>query len=61
MKPGATEIAIINSIKRNKMKNKYKFLLVVVIIIVGAILVDWKNFKAGILGQPPVVNVESVK
>ena len=43
------------------MKNKYKLLIVVIIILAGALLVDWKGFKAGLLGQPPVVNVESTK
>lgn len=36
------------------MKNKYKLLLVIVMVITHAILSDWINFKAGLLGKPAV-------
>lgn len=39
------------------MKNKYKLMLVVIIIIAGALLSDWDNFKAGLTGEPPVEEV----
>jgi len=40
------------------MKYKYKLTIVIVIVIAGALLFDWKQFKAGLLGQPPVVEAE---
>lgn len=44
------------------MKNKYKLIIgIVVVIIATTIFLDWGNFKAGLLGKPPVVNVESTK
>lgn len=43
------------------MKNKYKLLLVVIILLTGAILSDWNNFKAGLLGKPAVAEVEKQK
>lgn len=39
------------------MKNKYKLVLVVIIIIVGALLSDWDDFKTGFTGKPPVEEV----
>ena len=41
------------------MKNKYKLIIVILIILAGALLVDWKDFKAGILGQPPVTELDN--
>ena len=43
------------------MKNKYKLIIVVIIILAGALLVDWKDFKAGLLGQPPVTELENME
>lgn len=41
------------------MKNKFKLLLVVVILITGALLSDWDTFKAGLLEKPAVAEVEN--
>jgi len=41
------------------MKNKHKIIIVIFILLVAAIFIssDWKNVKAGLYGDPPVVEV----
>lgn len=44
------------------MENKYKLVIgIVTFIIAAAIFSDWDHFKAGLLGEPPVEEVENKK
>jgi len=42
------------------MKNKHKLIIVIIILIVAAIFIssDWENVKAGLLGNPPVAELQ---
>ena len=41
------------------MKTKYKlFIGICLILILTAVLLDWAHFKAGLFGNPPVIEVQ---
>jgi len=42
--------------KQQTMKKPYKILVgILIFVFTISILSDWKNFKAGLLGTPPIV------
>ncbi|MDC1539725.1 hypothetical protein N8480_03535 [Flavobacteriaceae bacterium] len=44
------------NIKQQPMKKPYKILIgILIFVFTISILSDWKNFKAGLLGTPPIV------
>ncbi len=42
------------------MKNNHKIIIVIIILLIAAIFIssDWKNVKAGLLGDPPVAETQ---
>jgi predicted negative regulator of RcsB-dependent stress response len=42
------------------MKNNHKIIIVIIILLVAAIFIysDWENVKAGLIGDPPVIEVQ---